>query len=85
MIGTLLAWALAAGMAVLGVAACAVPDLASTLYGVPEGAAWVSLATALVAVCDIVNVVASRGPVPQLVVHASGVGMGLAAGLLLLG
>jgi hypothetical protein len=118
MIGTLLAWLLTIGMALLGVVACLAPRPTSALYGVPqddragfvwvraaglrdlglaaalavflaqgwpEAAATLSLATALVAVGDFAGVLALRGSAAalQLSVHASGVALGLAAGVLL--
>jgi hypothetical protein len=118
-IGFWLAWAFAAGMALLGVGATAAPALCSALYGVPVGGprpeAWVRaaglrdlglagalaavlwagdagassalcLATALIAAADLANVVATRGvhPIWPLGTHASGVAVGLAAGVLLL-
>jgi hypothetical protein len=112
--------AFCAGMAALGVVACAAPGAASALYGVPQhdpgGHAWVRaaglrdlglsavlgwflatgrsdaagavlVATAAVAVSDVVNVVAVRGPPPLLTgaVHLSGIALGFATGFLLLG
>jgi hypothetical protein len=76
------AWVRAAGLRDAGLAVALAACLAQGWTG---AAGAPCLATALVAIADVANVVAHRGrAVPQLVTHASGIALGLAAGGLLL-
>jgi hypothetical protein len=77
------AWVRAAGLRDLGLATALAVLL---LHGQLSAAGVVSIATGLVAVTDVVNVVGARGPSPiwPLGTHLSGIAVGVGGGLLLL-
>lgn len=77
------AWVRAAGLRDLGLAGMLAWFL---IHGEHDAAAVVSIGTGIIAVTDFTNVVSVRGlgPVLSLAVHASGIGMGILGGILLL-
>lgn len=76
------AWVRAAGLRDLGLALALAAFL---VYGHPHSAAVLCIATGLIAVGDLANVVGTRGPRPLLPLgtHLSGIVGGLLAGALL--